>query len=355
MLVDLTRTLYRKSRSISAENFSGAPGMGARTPLELGSASQCARDLGIGWKVNPYLVAEPGTTLVLADIIGMGSINHIWFAGPAPTHWRNCILRIYWDDEDIPSVECPVGDFFCMGWQVYSQINSLAVCVNPGSGFNCYWDMPFKKHALITMENRSSEKLGYYYQVDYHLSNVPDDCVYFHSQFRRVNPLPYKQEYTILDGVEGSGHYVGTYMSWGVNNTGWWGEGEIKFYLDRDHDYPTICGTGTEDYFGGAYNFEDPLTHDHYVGFSGPYSGLQVITPDKLYRSQMRFGLYRWHLMDPICFNEKIKVTIQALGWRSGGRYLPLQDDLSSVAFWYQSLPTTPYPSLPSDDEREII
>ena len=183
-----------------------------------------------------------------------------------------------------------------------------------------------------------------YYQIDYSLMNVPEDTMYFHAQFRRTNPLPYKTPYTILDGVKGKGHYVGTYLAWGVHNNGWWGEGEIKFYMDGDQEYPTICGTGTEDYFCGSYDFENPVTHDSYVPFSGPYTGLQVIEPDRLYRSQMRFGMYRWHLTDPICFEKELKVTIQALGWREGGRYLPLQDDIASVAFWYQQLPYELYP-----------
>ncbi|MCL1830861.1 MAG: DUF2961 domain-containing protein [Oscillospiraceae bacterium] len=145
-------------------------------------------------------------------------------------------------------------------------------------------------------------------------------------------------------------------MAWGVNNTGWWGEGEIKFYLDGDDNYPTICGTGTEDYFCGSYDFEDPVTHDRYVEFTTPYAGLaQVITPNSLYDSQFRFGLYRFHITDPIRFNSDISVTIQALGWRSGRRYLPLQDDISSVAFWYQTLPTVKFKGLPSKDYLEII
>ena len=355
MLMDLTKDLHRKTRSICAENPTGEPGMGGRCTLENGSAASCARDLGIGWKVNPYLVAEPGATLLLADIHGSGIINHIWFAGPNARYWRNCILRMYWDGAETPSVECPLGDFFCMGWQKFSQINSLPVCVNPGSGFNCYWDMPFAKEARITIENRSDDEFKIYYQVDYCLTDVPEDTLYFHAQFRRVNPLPYKEVYTILDGVRGHGHYVGTYMSWGVNNSNWWGEGEIKFYMDGDTEYPTICGTGTEDYFCGAYNFEDPATHDHYAAFSGPYTGMQVIEPNRLYASQMRFGLYRWHLTDPICFEHDLRVTIQALGWRSGGRYLPLQDDIASVAFFYQSLPSAKFPPLPDRDALEII
>ncbi|NOZ57600.1 MAG: DUF2961 domain-containing protein, partial [Calditrichaeota bacterium] len=153
----------------------------------------------------------------------------------------------------------------------------------------------------------------------------------------------------------GWGHYVGTYLAWGVHNNGWWGEGEIKFYIDGDRDFPTICGTGTEDYFCGSYNFENQETHQ-YQEFTTPYSGLtQVIRPDGLYRSQMRFGMYRWHIPDPIRFEENLRVTIQALGWRSDGRYLPLQDDIASVAFWYQTEPHAPFPPLPSRDELEIV
>lgn len=205
------------------------------------------------------------------------------------------------------------------------------------------------------MTNIGLEEMVLYYQIDYTLTDVPDDAAYFHAQFRRKNPLPYKDVYTILDGVKGHGHYVGTYMAWGVNNNGWWGEGEIKFYIDGDNEYPTICGTGTEDYFCGSYNFENRKTHQ-YQEFTTPYSGLpQVIRPDGLYRSQMRFGLYRWHIMDPIRFEKDLKVTIQALGWRSGGRYLPLQDDIASVAYWYQTLPTAEFPPLPDSDYLEVI
>jgi hypothetical protein len=169
-----------------------------------------------------------------------------------------------------------------------------------------------------------------------------------------VNPLPYKQVYTSLEGVRGWGHYVGTYMAWGVNNTGWWGEGEIKFFMDGDTEFPTICGTGTEDYFCGSYNFENQKTKQ-YQEFTTPYSGLpQVIRPDGVYQSQQRFGLYRWHIMDPIRFEKDLKVTIQALGWRSGGRYLPLQDDIASVAFWYQVEPHAAFPALPGKDYLEV-
>ncbi len=182
---------------------------------------------------------------------------------------------------------------------------------------------------------------------------MPEGHGYFHAQFRRTNPLPYKECYTILDNIEGNGHYVGTYMFWGVNNTGWWGEGEIKFYLDGDKEYPTICGTGTEDYFCGSWNFD---IGGKYQEFCTPYAGLsKVIRPDGLYSSQQRFSLYRWHICDPVYFKKDIKVTIQALGWRNGGRYLPLQDDISSVAFWYQDSICKSFPPFPSADELEIV
>ena len=256
--------------------------------------------------------------------------------------------------QSMPSLECPVADFFASAWGEFAQVSSLAVCVNPRRGFNCYWEMPFRKSARITMENVADQEMTLYYQIDYTLTDVPADAAYFHAQFRRTNPLPYKSDYTILDGVKGWGHYVGTYMAWGVNNNGWWGEGEIKFFIDGDTTFPTICGTGTEDYFCGSYNFENSVTKQ-YQEFTTPYSGLsQVIRPDGVYNSQQRFGLYRWHVMDPIRFESDLRVTIQALGWRTGGRYLPLQDDIASTAFWYQTEPHAPFPPLPGKDQLEV-
>ena len=347
----LARLSEAQTRSISPENFSGAKGEAGMATE--GTGARCARDLGQGWKVSPSIRIEPGETFELANITGSGAIQQIWMT---PTgNWRFSILRIYWDDQEQPSVECPVGDFFACGWSKYAQLSSLAVCVNPGSAFNCYWEMPFRKRCRVTMTNIADEQMTLYYQINYTLTDVPEDVGYLHAQFRRVNPLPYKEVYTLLDGVQGQGHYVGTYMAWGVNNTGWWGEGEIKFYLDGDQAFPTICGTGTEDYFCGSYNFENRDTKQ-YQEFSTPYAGLyQVIRPDGVYRSQTRFGLYRWHITDPVRFQEDIRVTIQALGWRSYGRYLPLQDDIASVAYWYQSLPTAPFPKLPERDELEVI
>jgi len=347
---DLYRLSNAQTRSISPENFTGEKGRGGMATE--GTGARAARELGQGWKVSPSVRIEPGQVFTLAEIKGSGAIQHIWMT---PTgNWRFSILRMYWDDETTPSVEVPVGDFFASGWGRYAQLTSLAVAVNPGSAFNSYWTMPFRRSARITMENIAPETMTLYYQVDYTLTTIEDDAAYLHAQFRRTNPVPYKEVYTILDGVRGEGHYVGTHMSWGVNNNGWWGEGEIKFYMDGDTDFATIVGTGTEDYFCGSYDFENQETHQ-YQEFSTPYAGMPlVIRPDGLYRSQQRFSLYRWHIMDPIRFARDLKVTIQALGWRSGGRYLPLQDDIASVAYWYQAEPHAAFPTLPAKDDLEI-
>jgi hypothetical protein len=346
------------TRSISPENFTGAKGRGGMADPSLDSGKRnvanswyAAKDLGTGWKVNPFIEIRSGETITIAEIEGPGAIQHIWMT---PTgNWRFSILRFYWDDEKEPSVEVPVGDFFGMGWGEYAHLNSLAVTVNPGSAFNCYWVMPFRKKCRITMENLAKDKMNVYYQIDYTLTDVPDDAAYFHAQFRRSHPTK-GSLHTLVDSIRGKGQYVGTYLAWGVNNNGWWGEGEIKFYIDGDQEFPTINGTGTEDYFCGSYNFENPKTHQ-YQEFSTAYSGLpQIIRPNGLYNSQQRFGLYRWHIMDPIRFEKGLRVTIQDLGWKSDNRYLPQHSDISSVVYWYQREPHAKFPKLPSRDELEV-
>ena len=341
-LGNLARLSSAKTRSVSPENFTGEKGKGGMATE--GTGKNAARELGQTWKVSPSVRINPGQTFLMADIEGSGAVQHIWMTPTGNNRFN--ILRIYWDGEEKPSVECPAGDFFACGMGKYTGVNSLAVCVNPKSGFNCYWVMPFRKRCKITMTNIDAKPMVLYYQIDYTLTDVPKDAAYFHAQFRRVNPLPYKQDYTILDGVRGKGHYVGTYMTWGSNSPGWWGEGEIKFFMDGDTKFPTICGTGTEDYFCGSYGFSK-FEGRGYEEFSTPYAGMpQVIESE----TQPRFGLYRWHIQDPIRFEEDLKVTMQALGWKSEGRYLPLEDDLSSVAYWYQAEPHARFPKLPAKE-----
>ena len=353
-LQNLWRLSRAKSRSISAENFTGEKGMAGMATE--GTGANAARDLGQGWKVSPSIHIPANATVTLAEIEGPGAIQHIWNT-VHPTWWRRLIVRVYWDGEATPSIEAPIGDLFCNGWCERCNVNSLPVVVNPAGGFNWYWEMPFRKSARITIENLWNEECkGYYYQIDYVLTDVPDDAAYFHAQFRRSNPLAYMDVHTILDGVQGRGQFCGVYLAWDVRASGWWGEGEVKFYLDGDGEFPTIAGTGTEDYFGGAWNFEHP--QGEYGMFSTPYLGMpQVIRAGAagMYRSQQRHGLYRWHIQDAIRFEQDFKATIQALGWRQGGRYLPLQDDIASTAFWYQTEPHAPFPALPDCDGLEVI
>jgi hypothetical protein len=355
-LGNLARLSAAQTRSISPENFTGEKGRGGMATEGTGAVP--ARELGQGWKVSPSIDIAGGATATLADIAGPGAIQHVWLT-VHPTAWRSLVWRIFWDDEETPSVETPLGDFFCSGWGVRCNVSSLPVAVNPAGGFNAYWEMPFRRRARIEVENLSPDPVkGFYYQITYALTEVPADRAYLHAQWRRSNPLPYKETHTLLDGVRGQGHYVGTYLAWGVNSSGWWGEGEIKFYLDGDGEWPTINGTGTEDYFGGAWNFEHPA--GQYGAYSTPFLGLpQIITSDGLYRSQQRFGMYRWHVMDPIRFREDLRVEIQALGWRASlegqKRYLPLQDDIASTALWYQTEPHAPFPELPGLNGLEAV
>jgi hypothetical protein len=319
------------SRAITAENPTGARSAGARATEGTGAAA--ARELGVGWKVSPSIVLPAGRTTELGAIEGQGVVQHIWCT-TRPDAWRWLILRLSWDgDEGSPGVAVPLGDFFCLGWTQYDPVSSDLIAVAPNGGFNSYFPMPFRRSARISIENLGPEDVTFYFQIDYALTDVPDEAGYFHASWRRSNPVPAGEVHTILEGAEGKGRYVGTYLAVGINGPGWWGEGEMKFFLDGETD-PTICGTGTEDYFGGAWNFDVP--GQGYSTFSTPYLGLpQIIKPDGLYRAQTRFGMYRWHVPDPIAFRTGLGVTIQDLGWRPDGRYWARSDDMASVAYWY--------------------
>jgi len=346
------------TRSITAENVYGEKGKGGMADLtsqpqpeveKIGQKwdgpNSCARDLGRTWKVRPCISLPSQSVTTLMDVDGPGVIQHLWITVDNQ-FYRDLILRMYWDGETEPSVETPVGDFFCNGWKIRTNILAIPINVNPSGGFNCYFPMPFRKHARITVENRSPKELGgFFYAINYALTEVSEEDAYFHAQFRRANPLQLMDDYTILDGVKGKGQYIGTYMAWQQNSSGWWGEGELKAFIDSDQDFPTICGTGTEDYFGGAWGFG--------ANFSAPFLGYPL--GDVNGRPGSRHSLYRFHIMDPIRFTENLRVTMQAIGWRSEGRYLPLQDDIASVAYWYQTEPHAPFPALGNRDDLEVI
>jgi hypothetical protein len=301
-----------------------------------GTGAVAARKLGLGWKVSPAVTVPAGTVHELAAVAGPGIIRHIWITSSGS--FRQSVLRFYWDGASVPAIECPLGDFFCSAWSRYSPIASLPVTVVPYCGLNCYWDMPFKHDVRITLENIGVEDVVVTYQIDYSDVDVPDDFGYLHARWRRESPVNESSMYTVLDCQRGPGLYVGTYLAVGVNHPGWWGEGEFKFFIDDDDEFPTICGTGLEDYFCGSHDFNVPGAG--YTTISTPFVGLnQVVKPDGLYVSQQRFSLYRWHLSDPIAFDQRLKVTVQDLGWQEDGAYMRRRDDIASVAYWYAAEP----------------
>jgi len=344
--------LYRhrsnvESRSISAENPTGARGMGAR---EEPNGEGAARELGRGWKVRPCITVKKGEVTTIMETEGPGVIRHIWMTFH-PNMYRDVILRVYWDGQEHPSIQSPIGDFFCNGWKKRQQILSQPMNVNPMGGMNCFFPMPFRKGVRITVENIGPEDFGgFFYTINYSLEPVEADALYLHAHWRRTNPVPYAEEYLLVDGIKGAGQYVGTFMSWQQNSEGWWGEGEIKMFLDGDGEFPTICGTGTEDYFGGAWCFGEGASGN----FTAPYFGFQQVTGVNGHVG-CRMTLYRFHVLDPVFFTKDLKVTMQALGWRDQGRYLALQDDLSSVVYWYQTLPHAPFEPMPARNHLEII
>lgn len=338
-----------QSRMVSPENPTGGKGMGAMAvPGPELPFSAAASELGQGWKVNPFLKLAPHSTTIIMDVSGPGTIEHIWMATMQNFHGigRALVLRFYWDGETDPSVEVPLTDFFAIGNDRFAPVNSLAVVDVPAASMNCYWPMPFRKHARITITNDSDNTIPLFtYQIDYRLSPVPQDAAYFHAQWRRATVNPSDAVYTILDGVKGEGRYVGTFLAWTQMSTGWFGEGEVKFYIDGDTKFPTIVGTGTEDYFGADWGLP-ALYSTAYIG-----NVLDPKNPDPDGGPPQR-SLYRWHIMDPISFQHDLRVTIQDLGWYPSGKYQTLGDNIASVAFWYQKEPHAPFPPFPPISKR---
>ena len=340
-----------KTRSISPENPTGVKGMGGMAIPDSNNPdlphSEFATDLGQGWKVRPFLKPKPRETLTIMDVDGPGVIQHIWMT--TEQNWqgngRAAVLRFYWDEEKTPSVEVPMTDFFAVGHDLFGPVNSFSVVVNPKSALNCYWPMPFRKHARVTFTNDSDKEMNILaYQITYAETEIPEDAGYFHAQWRRSTTERANPDHTILDGASGHGKYVGTFLAWTQLSDGWFGEGEIKFYMDGDDKFPTICGTGTEDYFGGSFGFPET--------YSTPYVGVPLKHSGD--NGPPKWSLYRWHIRDPINFHQDLRVTIQALGWWPSvtKRYQALADDIASVAYWYQSEPHAQFPVLPTLNQR---
>ncbi|MCI1642272.1 MAG: DUF2961 domain-containing protein [Actinomyces sp.] len=352
---DLSRPI--RSRAITAENPQGDPGAG-------GTASS---HLGPSRKGRPCVTIQPGETATIAQIEGPGEIRHIWFTCPDLTDavgyvLRDLVLRMYWDDDENPAVETPLGDFFCNGFGARCLVNSLPIVVAPTGGMNCYFSMPFCRNARITVTNEHPGPIeGFFYQIDYVLTEVDPGTPHFFAQWRRQRLTAPGIDYIVLDGVEGRGAYVGTYLAIAALERHWWGEGEMKFYIDSDTDHPTICGTGTEDYVGGAWAFQDrmdPGGDVEVLTYSTPFLGY----PHHSTRDRGRMdpyakdiapehGMYRWHLPDPIHFEASLKVTLQQIG-QVGTGYFERSDDVASVAYWYQAGRHRPFPDLPDREAR---
>ena len=336
------------TRSISAENPTGEKGRGGMSipnPEDPNLPfSSRAVDLGRGWKVNPFLKPKAGETVTLMDVDGPGIIQHIWMATglEKPGNGRACVLRFYWDGEGTPSIQVPMTDFFAVGHDIVAHVNSLAVVVNPEAGLNSYWPMPFRRHARVTFTNESDKDIQLAFQITYAETAISDEAGYFHAQWRRAVTDRANPDHVIVDGVQGQGRYVGTFLAWTQLSDGWFGEGEIKFFLDGDGEFPTICGTGTEDYFCGTYGFPAAYT-TAYVGNTLKHPGED---------GPPKWSLYRWHILDPICYQQDLRVTIQALGWWPNGTYQPLADDIASVAYWYQAEPHAAFPAFPALKDR---
>ena len=290
----------------------------------------------------------PGDTLVLAEMKGPGVIAHFWctISHNVPFYSRLLTLRIYWDGEKNPSVECPIGDFFGIGNGVDKSFISIPIRVSSdGRARNCYWPMPFRKSARITVTNDSKEECrAFYYYLDWQKhAKLPRNTAYFHAMYRQEYPCAMGQNYLLAD-IEGRGHYVGTIQSVHAMSDGWYGEGDDFFFIDGEKE-PSLRGTGTEDYFCDGWGFREQ---------DGPFYG----TPHwEGLNAGDRCTAYRFHLMDPVVFKKSLRVEIEHKGSQNfpdGKRngYIERDDMMSSVALWYQVEPHRPWPALPAGSAR---
>jgi hypothetical protein len=315
-----------ESRSISFENPTGARGEGGKA----------ASNLGPGRKGAPARTVKPGETVTLCDIAGRGTIRHIWITmHHDPETLRACVLRAYWDGQEQPSIECPVGDLMGVAHGKVMAYQSAVHSVGPNAGMNLWLPMPFTKRARFTFTHEGSKNTPLFYQMDYTLGDKhPRNVGRLHVLFRRENPTTLKQDFELLPQRRGKGRFLGALMGIRALEGDWWGEGEIKIYLDGDTEFPTICGTGSEDYVGLSWGMQQtPFL----------YNGCHL--------NQKGFvTMYRWHLPDPIYWQKDCRITIQQIGWKNG--LYERQDDWFCATFWYEPVPSAPLPAFPDVKAR---
>jgi hypothetical protein len=313
-----------ESRSISFENPTGAKGEGGKA----------ASNLGPGRKGRPSKEIAPGETVTLCDIAGPGVIRHIWVTTKRePVNLRSLLVRAWWDDQAHPSIECPLADLMGIAHGQVRAYQSAVHSVGEQAGMSLWLPMPFTKRAKVTLTNEGEKAQPLYYQIDYTAGDpLPADAGRLHVAFRRENPTTMKKDFEILPRREGRGRFVGSVIGIrSLDTKTWWGEGEIKVYLDGDTAYPTICGTGSEDYVGLSWGIQKtPFL----------YNGCSL--DDKGY-----VCMYRWHLPDPIVWKKDVRITIQQIGWKEKDGLFERQDDWSAAAFWYEAVPSAPVPAVP--------
>jgi hypothetical protein len=324
----------------------------AQVPLDL-AAKKEFRALRLAstdpkFKNADYQLIKPGQTLELGKIEGPGRITHIWFTinAQSPDHLRELVFRIYWDGADKPAVACPLGDFFGLGFGKYVEFKSAPIAIGGIKALNCYWPMPFAKGARLTLTNEGTQLVNNcYFNIDYRLDDHPaQDIRYFHTQYRQAYPAPKGKDYLILE-TSGAGHFVGCFMSVMANSNGWWGEGNDKFYVDGASK-PTIEGTGSEDYFCGAWDFQH--------AFWNPFNGVPYYDNPRKggERRSILNTCYRWHILDPVPFKQSLRFTIEH--GRSGpdDDRVPLRNNYSTVAYYYLDHAEGEGPDLPPYQER---
>ncbi len=321
------------SRSISFENPTGAPGQGG----------QAASPLGVGRKGAPARTIEPGEEVQLCDIEGPGTIRHIWLTTDRePVAQRAMLIRVWWDDQPHPSIECPVGDFFGFAHGKITAYQSAVHSVGETGGRNIWLPMPFAKRAKITFINEGAKEVPLFYQIDYTIGDKHAAGVgRLHVLFRRENPTTEKRDFELLPHRQNKGRFIGSVI--GIRNLHpdqWWGEGEVKVYMDGDTDFPTICGTGSEDYVGLAWGIQQtPFL----------YNGCSL---DRKHdeSGKVFVSMYRWHLPDPIAWQQEARIAIQQIAWKQG--LSETVDDWSCATFWYEPVPSAPLPAIPDLSAR---
>lgn len=345
-----------KSRAINFENPTGEPGKGG----------QAASNLGVGRKGAPARLIKAHEEVTLCDIKSPGTIRHIWVGGDhslnafitdstRKTLLRSIVVRVWWDGQKYPSIECPLGDFMGLAHSKVTSYQSAVHTVSECGGLNFWLPMPFCKGAKMTLTNESDVEFSLYYQIDYTINDqYSNDIGRLHVCFRRENPTTMKKDFEILPKRTGKGRFMGAIIGVRTLHPNWWGEGEIKMYMDGDTQFPTLCGTGSEDWVCLSYGVQQTqfLYHGCNLNYKSGLTikGIDAKTGETVGMNREYVSMYRWHIPDPIYWQKECRITIQQIGW--SGDFYERSDDWSAAAFWYEPIPSQPLPQMPDVQQR---